>query len=87
MKIYEAGIIDKDGYETYGVKMSYGVFSSLELAMAIIPKKELNEENESNLDWGLFYVEERELDTNNSCFVYKEEPEHSIFREYKETDL
>lgn len=87
MKIYEAGIIDKERYETYGQRMSYGVFSSLELAMKAIPKRELDEDGECFYSWGLFYVEEKELDTNNSCFVYKEEPEHSLFREYKEAVL
>jgi len=80
MKIYDLGWIDNVGYETYGMRTSFGLYSSLELAMINIPK---------NVDdWGLYYIQERELDSTNSfypLYVWMEDPSNNIFRRFEET--
>ena len=86
MKIYDLGIISNQGYEEYGMSISFGLYSSLELAKLAIPTRPKNSEKDRH-DYGLYYIQERELDSTNSSYplyVWMEDPSDDIFHSFEE---
>lgn len=87
MKIYELGVIDVKGYETYGKFDQIGLYSSLEIAKNNIPKEEDMTANYGGelrripFYDGILCIMELELNNpNHRVWIWSEDNlQHSIF--------